>query len=130
MKNQRDNKEVMAENLRRLMHEKGVSRMELCDTLGFNYNTVSDWLHARKYPRIDKIEAMAHYFGVAKADLVESPAERKNVGRMLFDILQGIQSGELVLSDGRTLSKDERLLLHQSIQSSLSIVRYLETKEK
>ncbi len=34
-------------------------------------STFSDWVHARTYPRIDKIEAMSNYFGVSKADLVE-----------------------------------------------------------
>ena len=65
------NKEIMAKNIRRLMDEKGVSRRELCNLLGFKYSTVTDWLNAEKYPRIDKIEMMANFFGVNKADLVE-----------------------------------------------------------
>ena len=129
MENKQDNKKIMAKNIKRLMQRKGVSRIELCNALGFNYNTVSDWLHARKYPRIDKIEAMAKYFGVTKAALVEPPTERKSVGEELFAILRGIKSGELLLSDGRVLSSNERLLLRTSIQSSLAIVQYLEEKE-
>ena len=65
------NKEIMAKNIRRLMDGKGVSRRELCNLLGFKYSTVTDWLNAEKYPRIDKIEMMANFFGVNKADLVE-----------------------------------------------------------
>jgi len=33
--------------------------------------TFSDWVNAKTYPRIDKIELMANYFGISKADLVE-----------------------------------------------------------
>ena len=65
------NKRTMANNIKRFMDEKGVTRRDLCDKLGFKYSTVTDWINAEKYPRIDKIEAMANFFGVSKADLVE-----------------------------------------------------------
>ena len=74
MENNLGNKEIMAKNITRFMQAKGVNRADFSRDLGFNYNTVSDWIHAKKYPRIDKIEAMARYFGVTKADLVEPPA--------------------------------------------------------
>lgn len=65
------NKETMALNIERLMKEKGVNATEVCKTLGFPNATFSDWLHAKTYPRIDKIEKMALFFGVSKKDLVE-----------------------------------------------------------
>lgn len=55
------------------MDLRGVSRKEMCDTLHFKYSTLSEWLQAKKYPRIDKIEMMANYFGIEKSDLVEEP---------------------------------------------------------
>lgn len=68
------NKQVMAQNIKMYMEDKGVSRKEFCKRLGFAYSTVTDWLNAEKYPRIDKIEMMADFFGVSKADLVEPHA--------------------------------------------------------
>ena len=68
------NKEVMAQNIKRCMEDKGISRKEFCKRLGFAYSTVTDWLNAEKYPRIDKIEMMAKFFGVSKSDLVEPHA--------------------------------------------------------
>ena len=65
------NKQVMAQNIKMYMDDKGISRKEFCKRLGFAYSTVTDWLNAEKYPRIDKIEIMANFFGVSKADLVE-----------------------------------------------------------
>lgn len=65
------NKEVMAKNIKRLMELKGKDRNEVCKDLGFKYTTFTDWINANTYPRIDKIEIMANYFGVSKADLVE-----------------------------------------------------------
>lgn len=69
------NKEIMAKNLKRLMEIKGKDRNDLCRDLGFKYTTFSDWINAKTYPRIDKIEMMANYFGVSKSDLVEEHSE-------------------------------------------------------
>lgn len=65
------NKEIMAKNIKKYMAIKGVNQTEMCNALGFKFMTLSDWLHAKTYPRIDKIEMMANYFGVSKSDLVE-----------------------------------------------------------
>lgn len=65
------NKEIMAKNIKRLMEERGIDRIQICNDLNFKYTTFSDWINANTYPRIDKIELMANYFHVSKADLVE-----------------------------------------------------------
>lgn len=65
------NKEIMARNIRRYMSLKNVDRNELCSQLNIKYTTLCDWLNGKTYPRIDKIELMANYFGITKADLVE-----------------------------------------------------------
>ena len=65
------NKEVMAKNIQRLMNETGKSRNDLCEALGVKYTTLTDWIKGNTYPRIDKIELMANYFGVSKSDLIE-----------------------------------------------------------
>ena len=69
------NKEIMARNIKRLMELKGKDRNEICKDLGFKYTTFTDWINAKTYPRIDKIELMADYFGVLKSDLVEEKEE-------------------------------------------------------
>lgn len=69
----KSSKEIMAANIQRNMRRLGLSRKELSQALNVPYTTVTDWIHARTYPRIDKIERMANYFGVEKADLVEDP---------------------------------------------------------
>lgn len=69
------NKDVMAKNIIRFMHQKDVNATEICKVLGIKNNTFSDWVNAKTYPRIDKIEMMANYFGVSKAALVEDLTE-------------------------------------------------------
>lgn len=68
------NKDIMSENIQRFMAENKVDRNELADALAVPYPTVSDWINAKTYPRIDRIEKMAKFFGVSKSDLIEKPA--------------------------------------------------------
>lgn len=65
------NKAIMSRNLRRLMREKDVTPKEMSTKLDIPYTTLLSWMKADNYPRIDKIEAMAKYFGVMKSDLIE-----------------------------------------------------------
>lgn len=64
--------EIFAANLQRFMDRAKIDRNQLCVDLGFKYSTVSEWLSSKKYPRIDKIEKLANYFGVQKSDLIEA----------------------------------------------------------
>ena len=50
-------------------------RKELSEIWGFPYSTVSEWINGKKYPRIDRIEIMADYFGILKSDLIEEKSE-------------------------------------------------------
>lgn len=82
------NKAVMSRNLKRLMREKGVTAKAMSKTLDFPYTTLLSWLKAENYPRIDKIEAMAEYFGVMKSDLIEEKLtpEKEKDADLLADI--------------------------------------------
>lgn len=65
------NKKIMANNIKYYMQKNNVSQADVCKTLGIKTTTFADWVHARTYPRIDKIELLSNYFGISKADLVE-----------------------------------------------------------
>lgn len=69
------NKEILAKNLNYYIEKSGKDRRELAEAWGFPYSTVTEWINARKYPRIDKIEIMADYFGIQKSDLIEEKFE-------------------------------------------------------
>ena len=66
-----NNKETFARNLNRLMEENGKSRTDICKALNIKYTTLTDWLNAKTYPRIDALQLLANYFKVSKADFVE-----------------------------------------------------------
>lgn len=65
------NKDIMAKNIQYYMNLNHKSRNEICEALNIKYTTFTDWIKGNTYPRIDKIELMANYFGIQKSDLVE-----------------------------------------------------------
>ena len=65
------NKNIFATNLKRYMALNDKSRTDLANALGISYYTVTDWVKGKKYPRMDKIEMLANYFGILKSDLIE-----------------------------------------------------------
>ena len=74
-----DNKYVFANNLNYYMKKYCKTRQDISQALNISYYTVSDWVNGKKYPRMDKVEMVAHYFGILKSDLIEeTPMENKN----------------------------------------------------
>ena len=65
--------------------------MDMCRLLDVSYSTFADWVNAKKYPRIDKIEMMARIFNVKKSDLVEKPTEKKN--KFLVPVFGDVSAG-------------------------------------
>ena len=66
-----DNKNIFASNLQRYMKQAGKSRKEVADDIGVSYYTYTAWITGKKYPRMDKVEILANYFGILKSDLIE-----------------------------------------------------------
>ena len=88
------NKQIMAKNIRYYMNKHSVSQTEICNTLGIKMPTFSDWVNAKTYPRIDKIELMANYFGISKADLVEEhTAQSTNSNAVTIKVLGRVSAG-------------------------------------
>ena len=73
------NKEIMAQNIKYYMNLHNKTQKEICRDLGIAETTFSGWVRAITYPRIDKIEKMANYFGIEKAYLVEDRSTLKAV---------------------------------------------------
>ncbi len=76
------NKPVMAANIKNYMNLKGINAKELSKAIKVPYTTVLSWLKAEYYPRIDKIEMMADYFGILKSDLIEDKQKQPAQGEL------------------------------------------------
>lgn len=94
------------------MHLFQKTRRDMCCTLNVPYTTFTDWVKAKTYPRIDKIEMMANYFGISKADLVEErPAASSGSGLTSeqLDLLKSLSKADLdiVFSVARQMKQKE-----------------------
>lgn len=72
------NKQIMVRNIQYYMSLHHKDRNDMCEALGVKYTTFTDWVKGNSYPRIDKIELMANYFGISKSDLVEEHSSQSN----------------------------------------------------
>ena len=64
-------KQVFSKNLRKYMADSGKTQKELADAIGVSAPTFNEWISGKKFPRIDKIQKLADYFGILKSDLIE-----------------------------------------------------------
>ena len=109
-------KEVFAKNLRYYMESRGKNQKELAEIVGVSAPTMNDWLKAKKYPRIDKIEIMANYFGILKSDLIEEKTvehrEMQKKNDIISDVVIRMQTDEVFSAAVESIYKlDEKKLL-------------------
>ena len=93
MKNNLGNKATMAKNIKYYMEAQGKSRNEVCEAINVAYTTFADWVNAVTYPRIDKIETMANYFGITKAQLVEEHSTLDELSCYSYPIIGEVAAG-------------------------------------
>ena len=92
-----ESKQIMAENIERLMNRKGVSNQQLCDDLNIKYTTFLDWKKGVTYPRIGKVELLANYFGVKKSELIEKQITEDDI----------VEANEVAIISRRAMSSEE-----------------------
>ena len=71
------NKQVFAKNFNYYLAINNKSQSDIVEDLEITASTVSDWANAKKYPRVDKMQMLADYFGVLKSDLTEEHQEAR-----------------------------------------------------
>ena len=72
------NKEIFSKNLLYYVKMSGRDQKEIAEYVGVAPSTFNEWIKAKKYPRIDKIEKLANYFGILKSDLIEEKIKKKS----------------------------------------------------
>ena len=91
------NKAIFAKNLIYYIERSGRSQKEIADMLGVATSTLNNWVKGSKYPRIDKIEMLANYFGILKSDLIEEKLteEKEKDNDLLAKIIVRIRTDEV-----------------------------------
>lgn len=64
-------KKTLVRNISFYLAKKSITQTDMANDLNLKESTVSAWMTCARYPRMDKIELMARYFGVNKIDLIE-----------------------------------------------------------
>lgn len=108
------NKETFARNLSYYLQRSGRDQKEVAEVVGVAPSTFNEWVKAKKYPRIDKIEMLANYFGILKSDLIEEKGEKKSPEERV------LSEGERVLLDlFNRVPSDKQELVLQMIRVAL-----------
>ncbi|WP_288839280.1 helix-turn-helix domain-containing protein [uncultured Megasphaera sp.] len=135
------NKDIMAKNIKHYMESRGVDRNKICSDLNLKYTTFTDWVNAKTYPRIDKIEMLANYFGITKADLVEdfsssnndtqlTKRDERDIQKRLKAILEDMDNDGMAMFNGDAeMDEETRELLRVSIENSVRLAK-IRAKEK
>lgn len=97
--NSAGNKEVFSENLRYYMEMQNKDRNQVCNDLEIKYTTFADWYNGNKYPRIDKIELLANYFGIQKSDLIEKHNREDEKSKIIEIAKTALFSGKEKVTD-------------------------------
>ena len=66
---------AFAKNLRTLMEAHDCTQEDIAKVCNVSQQTVSDWLNGKKYPRMDKVEAMLVRFNVPMNALINDGKE-------------------------------------------------------
>ena len=108
-----DNKNIFASNLQKYMKRNDKSRTDIAEALGISYYTVTDWVKGKKYPRMDKVEMLANFFGIKKSDLIEEKTIDNSPVEMAEIHVEMIQDEDLMemLPDFWKLDKREKQIV-------------------
>lgn len=109
------NKEILSRNLKRYIEQSGKDRRELAEIWGFPYSTVTGWVNGQKYPRIDRIEIMADYFGILKSDLIEDKNQEEIKEPAILDGLS--ENQKKLMQFVQAVPEDKAAMILKVIQS-------------
>lgn len=93
--------DILVKNLLYYLDKLDLTQTEFAREMGYPETTVSNWFNKNTYPRPDKVQEMANYFGVRRTDLTESNDVQqeplKNVNSI--PVIGTIAAGTPVLAD-------------------------------
>ena len=84
IKNEFCNKDIFIKNLNHYLTLSGKMQKEVADAIGISRGTFCDWMKGRAFPRMDKVQALADYFGIKLSDLLEIPDDTTDDQEVLY----------------------------------------------
>lgn len=144
-------KKIFSQNLNYYMSLNRKTQSDIINDLGYNKSAVSTWCNGTRLPRMDKVDALAKYFGINRSDLIEekdqhernllSARDERDISRRLEKTLDDLENQQdALMFDGAPMDDQTRELLKASLENSIRIAKinakkftpkkYLHTDEK
>lgn len=73
--NEKD-REIFARNLTYYMNRDKVNGVTLAKYMNVSSATISDWMHGKKMPRVDKLKSLSNFFRINMTDLTDEADEK------------------------------------------------------
>ena len=131
-------KKIFSKNLNYYMELNGKNQSDLINDLGFNKSAVSTWCNGTRLPRMDKVEALAKYFGINRSDLIEEKLDdssltrkdERDIEKTLEATLSQLENDqEGLLFSGEVLDDETRELLKISLENSIRMAKITAKKK-
>lgn len=125
-------KKIFSKNLNHYMEINQKSQTDIINDLGFNKSAVSTWCNGTRLPRMDKVEALAKYFGINRSDLIEEKdnAETSDEPYYLNDETRQIAQEAFENAELRTLFHVARDIPPERLKAHIEFMKSLKAQEK
>lgn len=120
------------ERLKLLRKEKNLTIEELAKNLGSAKSTISRYENGLREPKKDFLELLCTYFDVSTDYLLGKTDERNIETKKENDVEKGINTifqKEVVQLCGEPLSPEDRILLEDSIRSTIELAKKMMNKK-
>lgn len=82
--NEKD-REIFGKNLTHYMNRDGINGVTLAKYMNVSSATISDWMHGKKMPRVDKLKSLSNYFRINLTDLTDEDVEESQHEKYYLD---------------------------------------------
>lgn len=125
-------KKIFSKNLNHYMEINQKSQTDIINDLGFNKSAVSTWCNGTRLPRMDKVEALAKYFGINRSDLIEEKetVETSDDPYYLNDETRQIAQEAFENPELRTLFHVARDIPPERLKAHIEFMKSLKAQEK
>ena len=90
----KEQKEIFAENIERILKEKGLQKKDVAEQLGVSPAAFTKWCKGDSLPRMGKVQMLSDILGVSKSDLIDKrTTEAKPGDAVLIPVFGKVAAG-------------------------------------
>lgn len=119
-------KQIFANNLKYLLKREGLNYKDFAIAINLKYTTVLDWVNARNFPRIEKLEIIAKYFAVQKSELLDEQMPTRisvlDLEGLMTQTLTAVNKAESICYKEMKLEKSQIDLITSTLTQVLAFL--------